>query len=118
MNFLLVCKPNSHRLLYEWVADFERKGLVQCIEIKRRTGKKHLTECYRIVNQVPLRDSDDALHVNWCEVTITDASQKQMYRNAWVTTHDITPQNVQSIVAAGRVRWKIESVPQAHKLAA
>ena len=109
MNFLLVCKPNSHRLLYEWVADFERNGLVQCIEIKRRTGKKHLTESYRIVKQVPLRDSDDALHVNWCEVTITDASQKQIYRNAWVTTHDITPQNVQSIVAAGRARWKIEN---------
>ena len=82
---------------------------MQCIKIKRRTGKKHLTESYRIVKQVPLRDSDDALHVNWCEVTITDASQKQIYRNAWVTTHDITPQNVQSIVAAGRARWKIEN---------
>jgi len=109
MDFLLVCKPNSHSLLYDWVADFERIGQVQTLNITRWTGKKHLTEHYRFVKQVPLRDSDDALHVNWCEVTISDDAQKVIYRNAWVTTHDITPENVQIIVAAGRSRWKIEN---------
>lgn len=95
MDFLLVCKPDSHRLLYEWVADFERIGQVQTLDITRWTGKKRLTEHYRFVKQVPLRDSDDA--------------QKVIYRNAWVTTHDITPENVQIIVTAGRARWKIEN---------
>jgi len=109
MDFLLVCKPDSHSLLYEWVADFERIGHVQTLEITRWTGKKRLTESYRFVKQVPLRDSDDALHVNWCEVTIMDDAKKLIYRNAWATTHDITPQNVQIIVAAGRARWKIEN---------
>ena len=28
---------------------------------------------YRWANAVPLTDSDDALKVNWCELTITDA---------------------------------------------
>jgi len=109
IDFLLVCKPDSHSLLYEWVADFERIGHVQTLEITRWTGKKRLTESYRFVKQVPLRDSDDALHVNWCEVTIIDDAKKLIYRNAWATTHDITPQNVQIIVAAGRARWKIEN---------
>jgi hypothetical protein len=109
MNFLVVCKPDSHSLLYEWVADFERIGQVQTLEITRWTGKKRHIERYRFVKQVPLRDSDDALHVNWCEVTITDDTQKLIYRNAWVTTHDITPENVPIIVAAGRARWKIEN---------
>lgn len=109
MDFLLVCKPDSHSLLYEWVADFERIGQVQTFETTRWTGKKRITERYRFVKQVPLRDSDDALHVNWCEVTISDDAQKLIYRNAWVTTHDITPQNVHIIVAAGRARWKIEN---------
>jgi hypothetical protein len=31
---------------------------------------------------VPLRDNDDALLVNWCEVTITNAKQELVYRNA------------------------------------
>ena len=109
MDFLLVCKPDSHSLLYEWVADFERTGQVQTVEATRWTGKQRITECYRFINHVPLRDSDDALHVNWCEVTLKDSNQKVTYRNAWVTTHEITPQNVQGIVAAGRARWKIEN---------
>ena len=31
-----------------------------------------LTERYRYINQVPLRNSDDALMLKWCELTITD----------------------------------------------
>jgi len=109
MDFLLVCKPDSHALLYEWVADFARTGAVRTLEKNRWNGKQRLTEHYRYLNQVPLRNSDDALMVNWCEVTIRNAKQEVVYRNAWVTSHTIDEHNVVEVVAAGRARWKIEN---------
>jgi hypothetical protein len=109
MNFLLVCKPDSHALLYQWVADFSRTGEVRTVEKNRWNGKQRLTERYRYINQVPLRDSDDALLVNGCEVTITTAKQELVYRNAWATSHAIDENNVVHIVAATRARWKVEN---------
>jgi hypothetical protein len=108
-HFFFTCKPDSHSTLYEWVADFSRNGGVTTIERVRRVGKKLFTDTYRYVNQVPLRNSDDALMVNWCELVTTDADGKVMFRNAWATSHHITDHNVAEFVAAGRARWKIEN---------
>jgi hypothetical protein len=104
MDFLFVCKPDSHTLLYEWVDDFARTGEVRALEKSRWNGKQRLTERYRYINQVPLRDSDDALLVNWCEITITNAKQELVYRNAWATSHAIDEYTVVQIVAVGRAR--------------
>jgi len=109
MDFLFVCKPDSHALLYEWVADFTRTGEVRTLENSRWNGKQRLTERYRYISQVPLRDSDDALLVNGCQVTITNAKQELVYRNAWATSHAIDEDNGGQIVAAGRARWKVEN---------
>ena len=109
LDFLFVCKPDSHALLYEWLDDFTRTGEVQTLEQSRWNGKQRLTERYRYLNQVPLRNSDDALMVNWCEVTILNAKQEVVYRNAWATSHAIDEHNVIDMVAAGRARWKIEN---------
>jgi hypothetical protein len=116
-DLLLVCKPESHSLMYEWIADFERTGQVQTlektcpelVERARRDGKQRFTDSYRYINQVPLRNSDDALMLNWCELTITNAAGKVVFRNAWATTHVITDDNLEQIAAAGRCRWKIEN---------
>lgn len=108
-NFLFTCKPESHATLYEWVADFSRNGGVTTVVQFRRMGKKSFTDTYRYVNQVPLRNSDDALMVNWCELVTTDAEGDVVFRNAWATSHRITGDNVAALVAAGRARWKIEN---------
>lgn len=108
-HVLLVCKPDSHPLLYEWIADFERTSNVNIIERLRWDGKQHLTERYRYMNQVPLRDSDDALMLNWCELTVTNDEGKVTYQNAWATTHRISDENAAEIATAGRARWKIEN---------
>ena len=109
LNFILVCKPDSHQTLYEWVAGLEATGDVQTLEVKRRKGKKRYTDTYRFVNQVPLRDGEDALDVNWCELTTTRDDGKVVYKNAFATNHQITKANVVEIVRAGRARWKVEN---------
>lgn len=108
-NFLLTCKPDSHTTLYEWVADFSRNGIVTTVVQTRRVGKKHFTDTYRFVNQVPLRDSDDALMVNWCELVTTAHDDVVVFRNAWATSHRVTADNVVQLADAGRARWKIEN---------
>jgi hypothetical protein len=108
-HFVFTCKPDSHATLYEWIADFSRMGGVTTVVRSRRLGKKWLIDTYRYVNQVPLRNSDDALMVNWYELVTTDAQGDVVFRNAWATSHLITDDNVVALATAGRARWKIEN---------
>ncbi len=107
-NFILVCKPDSHKTLYK---DFIESGIkLENVEVNRRNSKgKKDTMKYRFINNVPLRDGEDALMVNWCEVTITNDAGKATYRNSFITNHVITAENVADIVLAGRTRWKVEN---------
>jgi hypothetical protein len=110
LEFILVCKPDSHKTLYEWVYDLERNGIVKTVVRTRWTGKRHETDTYRYVSAVPLRDADDALSVNWCEITTTrTADGKVLYRNAFATSLAVDDVNVAEIIASGRARWKIEN---------
>lgn len=108
-HLLLVCKPDSHPTLYEWLDDFERTDDVRVVERTRWNGTQRITERYRYMSHLPLRNSDDALMLNWCELTESDENGKQLYRNSWVTTHVINDGSVVDIAASGRCRWKIEN---------
>ncbi|MCP4648893.1 MAG: ISNCY family transposase [PVC group bacterium] len=108
-HFISVCKPDSHKTLYEWLADFDKMGAISTKEIRRQTGKRTETDTYRYFNHVPLRDSDDAIEVNWCEQTTTLADGAVIYQNSFVTDLEITEDNVIEIAKAGRARWKIEN---------
>lgn len=104
-DFILSCLPTSHKTLYEHLEGIALPTVVK----KRWTGKTEQTYTYRYLNQVPLRDSDDALLVNWCELVITNAKGKIIYQNAFATNHLITDDTVEAIVTAGRTRWKVEN---------
>jgi hypothetical protein len=58
---------------------------------------------------VPLTDSDDALKVNWCELTITNAEGVVRDRNSFLTEWKISADKLAGLVAAGWTRWKIEN---------
>ena len=109
MSFILVCKPDSHTTLYEWVEGLEVTDSVKTVTVTRRKGKRVKTDTYRFCNNVPLRDGNDALEVNWCELTTRDADGKIVYKNAFATNHEIDEENVVEIVRAGRARWKVEN---------
>ena len=108
-HFLFTCKPESHKTLYQWI------GLLQpgpdLGELKRRVkvGAHFQTHTYRFANQVPLAEGQDALKVNWCELSIAGSDGQMLYRNAWVTDFPITQENVEALAASGRARWKIEN---------
>jgi hypothetical protein len=53
----------------------------------------------------PLRGGDDALIVDWCEITVTHGETGEvLYHNAFVTNHRLTEQSVVPIARAGRTR--------------
>jgi hypothetical protein len=54
LEFVLVCKPDSHKTLYEWVDDLGRNGIVKTVVHKRWTGKQYETDTYRYVSAVPM----------------------------------------------------------------
>jgi len=108
LNFIFVCKPSSHKTLYEWI-EFLETGTITTVEAKHCHGKKTQIYTYRFVNEVPLRDGDDALKVNWCELIITNEKGETTYKNSWVTNHLITKENLVEIVKAARARWKVEN---------
>lgn len=108
-NFLFVCKPTSHKTLYEWLEELEALGAVHTLTRQQRKGKRKTVDIYRFASGLPLRDGDDALAVNWCELVTTDDKGKVLYRNAFVSNHAIDADNVVTMVQAARTRWKVEN---------
>ena len=109
LDFIFVCKPDSHKTLYQWLEEMQALQAIDTVVEKRWTGKTHHIDTYRFINQVPLRDGEDALQVNWCELTTRLPDGKIVYKNSFVTNFKISKNNVKLIVADGRARWKIEN---------
>jgi len=109
LDFILTCKPDSHKTLYKWVEEMQELGAVETVTEKRWTGKTYLIDTYRFVNQVPIRDGQDAQNVNWCELITTLPDDTIVYRNSFVTNFIISKSTVKQIVADGRARWKVEN---------
>ena len=64
----------------------------------------------RYLNDVLLRSGDDALSVNWFEITVVNAKTgEQLYHNSCITNHRLTADNVVDVAQSGRGRWKIEN---------
>lgn len=109
-NFILVCKPDSHVALYEQVEFLAKNGEVEQVRKRQWNGRYAEIEQYRFINEVPLRRGEDALSVNWCEITITrEDTGKWVYHNAFITNHILNSNNVVAIVRDGRARWKSEN---------
>ncbi len=110
LNFILVCKPDSHPTVYDWVACLGAGGGVSQVTRRHWNGRFGELWTYRYVNEIPLRAGEDALRVNWCELTISHETERTcLYHNAFVTRHLISDTTVAPIVAAGRTRWKVEN---------
>ena len=82
---------------------------VDTLTLVRRQGKRRETDTYRFASQLPIRDGEHALKVNWCELITTDPDGQVMYRNAFISNHTISADNVVDMVQAGRARWKVEN---------
>ena len=112
MNFIFVCKPDSHVHLYEWLDGFQADPADPLPTLIRRHWNGQFAEIwtYRYLNDLPLRAGKGALFVNWAELTIIrEDTGEQLYHNAFATNYQLTETTLEPIVQAGRTRWKIEN---------
>jgi Transposase DDE domain len=109
IQYIFVAKPGSHKYLYEELHSFEQLGQLRVIERTRWTGKQRLSYTYRYFNGVGLKDGEQALKVNWVELSITNPQGKIQLRVSFITSYLIDDANVEPLVEAGRCRWKIEN---------
>jgi hypothetical protein len=108
--FIFVCKPDSHRTLYQWVDSLAGVAGLETRQERIWNGRHGEIWSYRFVNQIPLRAGEDAMLVNWLELTITHQDTgKQLFHNSWVTNHQVTLKNVALLAKRGRTRWKVEN---------
>ncbi|MEI7511825.1 MAG: ISNCY family transposase [Candidatus Peregrinibacteria bacterium] len=110
LHFILVCKPDSHEMLYKTVKFLENNGTLSTYAVRGWNGKQGEIYTYRYANDLPLNGEPNAMLVNWCELTITDEETGAfVYRNAFVTDFDVLETTVEAIARDGRSRWKIEN---------
>ena len=109
-NFIFVALPSSHKSLYEWLDFLEKNGEVIRGEKKRYEKGKSRIYRYRYVNNVPLRESEPSLMINWYEVEVLDtAKNKVIYKNSFITNHELNDEKIIKIIISGRTRWKVEN---------
>ena len=109
-HFAFTCKPDSHPALYQEIDLLSKVGGVSEVSQRRWNGQHYELWRYRYALRVPLRADGQPLYVNWCEVTITDATTGELlYHNAWATDHALTESGLHDFVTAARTRWKSEN---------
>lgn len=104
-NFILTCKPASHKT----VADYLHGATLEQLRVSKVERGKRTTTVYHWLQDVPLRDTADALAVTWFSVEILNAAGKRSYFNSFVTDLPVTAANVAELATCGRARWKIEN---------
>ena len=103
MHFIFVAKPGDHKYLFEWLDAFE---------VLPETSFYDDKGCHHVIrwrNDVPLKDGDDAVRVNFLEYQQFNQCGKRTFRNTWVTDIPIEKDNAITLARAGRCRWKIEN---------
>jgi hypothetical protein len=70
---------------------------------------KRTTTIYRWLCAVPLRDSKDALTVNWFSIETLNGNGKRTYHNSYITDLPVTAGTVAELAPCERARWKVEN---------
>jgi hypothetical protein len=110
LHFILVCKPDSHPALYQMVDFLAANSVLATYQKRVWNGNYGEIYTYRYANQLPLRGDQEAIEVNWCELTVThEVSGEQLYKNAFITDFEALETTVEAIVRDGRARWKVEN---------
>ncbi len=110
IDYILACKPGSHKKLYEGLKSRQAKGPVQSTGWLRRPGQGKRSERHRFrwTDAVPLRKGREALQGTWIEYAV-ERGGKRTCTNSFFAHLAVAADNAERIARAGRARWKIEN---------
>lgn len=107
MHYLFAAKPTDHKYMMEWLDAYPE---LHSLTLTDKKGRHHR---YEWMNKVPLNGQTDAVIVNFfrCIITATNKKDQEevVFKNNWVTDLAITEKNIETLVKAGRCRWKNEN---------
>lgn len=96
--------------MFDWIDGLRQVGDLAVKKEKFRDGKNWYIATYEYANHVPLRDGEDAIFVNFVQVTIHEkATGKFVGIHSYATDFVVTQQNCAEIASTGRRRWKSEN---------
>src|SRR5215831_18473558 len=97
-NFILTCKPDSHATLAQRLAFWQANDGITEREGRHWNGRFTEVTRVRYINDVRLRGGDDALPVNWFEITVVNTKAgEQLYHNSCITNHRLRDDNVMEV---------------------
>ena len=100
LQYIIGVKSGDHGFLFDWIK--HAKGN----EVKLKKAK--IIHKFRYVNNVPLNDEHFDYKVNVLEYWEEKPNGKQQYFS-WVSSFEITNENVFDLMKGGRARWKVEN---------
>lgn len=90
ISYILVAKPNDHKVLYEWFSEIRDMGETSQLSYTDAKGRHHT---YEWVNEIPVNGRENAVHVNFFAYRISHKG-KVTYKNNWITDIPITENNI------------------------
>lgn len=119
LDFILNVKPGNNESLFNWVAKWEGLNHLQTFVFEEEVGekikKKRIHE-FRYANNILLNQQDTSLTVNFIDYWETTQwvdqwgeLQEKKVHFSWITSFEITRDNIMQLMRGGRCRWKIEN---------
>ena len=105
-HFILGVKEGDHKYLFDQVQDAMHNGLTGEFNYENEDGSH---KGYRILNNVPLNQSNQDVKVNYLEYSESDSSENLTKYFTRVTDFELEEDNAEVISEGGRARWKIEN---------
>lgn len=108
MHYILVAKPQDHLSMMQLINSSENIKELRVYEHRK------CVHIYRWINDIPLTANSSPLtfvkFFSYQIISIDEqGNQKINYQNSWITDLTIDKNNIQTLVKAGRCRWKIEN---------
>jgi len=107
MHYVFAAKPTDHKYMFEWLSAYDELHKIEFVDEK---GRQH---CYEWMNGIPLTGDKNSLAVNFLQCTIIGknktGNEEVLYKNSWVTDISVSKENIETLVKAGRCRWKNEN---------
>lgn len=100
LEYIIGVKPGDHDFLFDWIKHAKGREVM--------TTKGNIRHTFRYVNNVPLNDEHYDYRVNVLEYWEEGSDGKKQHFS-WVTSFEITDNNVFELMRAGRARWRIEN---------
>ncbi len=100
MEYIVGVKSGDHEFLFDWIKHAKAKELI--------INKDKVRHIFRYVHNVPLNDEHFDYRVNVIEYWEEKPNGKKQYFS-WVTSLEVTDDNVFDLMKAARARWKIEN---------